>query len=370
MDKRKALDENANNAFSNDNSSTGLWGPVSEDERAAMKRGKSERIQVIPIDNISPDPYQPRRVVPSFIRSSRRPSDQLTEWARIAKISLDFAQELISGDVDTDELDGDPDETSDPISAGFYRILSLAASIYRDGLTNPITIVRNGERFNLETGERRWMAFHLLRMLRFDSYEAIPCRVVDTFDVWRQAAENNTRQNLNAVQKARQLAILIMEVYGKDQFAPIEAFEHEHDFYAQVSSGDQFPAPRGMAQRIVDAMGLSNPSQIRQYRAILRLPHQIWVQADDESWTERAIRDGGSVTTVTASQRIASKTAVHPPTLPGVGGQFQLFLSKNAAKYRKFIPKLQKGLSDKELASARRLLDEQIAELQKMRNEL
>jgi hypothetical protein len=90
-------------------------------------------------------------------------------------------------------------------------------------------------------------------------------------------------------------------------------------FYAQVAKGKKeyvedkdeiYPIKPGMAQRILDVTDLKNAVQIRQYRALLRIDKDLWQRADEENWTENAIRDyvaslrpaaPESVTTVTVS---------------------------------------------------------------------
>ncbi|RMG87923.1 MAG: hypothetical protein D6712_04705 [Chloroflexi bacterium] len=59
-----------------------------------------------------------------------------------------------------------------------------------------------------------------------------------------------------------------------------------------------------------------------------------------------------------------------PPALPGVGEQFELFLGKNLAKIQRFVNKMRRDLRREELDIARQLIDEQIAELEKLKGEL
>ena len=56
------------------------------------------------------------------------------------------------------------DEWAEPVGEpAFAALLALAASIRHDGLQHPITVARDEHGgFLLESGERRWLAFHLL----------------------------------------------------------------------------------------------------------------------------------------------------------------------------------------------------------------
>jgi hypothetical protein len=275
----------------------GLWSDdKGSGERVDLPR-RRERLESIAIDTIRPDPAQPRRAIPSEVRNfgaGLHPWRLLVGWMDMVSVDADTVQGLIAGGVEIPD-----DYTPAPLEGGLLALASLAASIYRGGLTNPVTLTPDpsprgrGEDtgYLLETGERRWLAFHLLNGLGFAGYELIPARVVDRLDVWRQATENNTREDLNAIGRARQFAILLMDLLGRENFRSLDTFPHEQDYYAQVEDGAVWRIPHGASQRLVDAMGLKNPRQLRDYRALLRLPRAVWVQADDENWTEFAIRD-------------------------------------------------------------------------------
>ena len=235
----------------------------------------------------------------------------LAEAEKERKKPIDLSTYLTIGETDrgreAEEYQGDVDELpqigvsegeSGPIEASFLHLVELAASIRRDGLTNPITVVRKGPKYTIETGERRWLAYHLLNAY-FESFgdsseedwSKIPARIMDEANVWRQASENNARDNLNAVSKTRQLALLLMDLLGREHFQPFEAFEVEQDFYAQVADGNEWRIPRGSGEMLLNAIGLKNPRQLRYYRALLRMPNELWIQADDLDLTEGAIRD-------------------------------------------------------------------------------
>ena len=109
-------------------------------------------------------------------------------------------------------------------------------------------------------------------------------------DVWRQASENNARDNLNAISRARQLSLLLMDLHGWHNFSQFDACDSEQAFYAQVADGAAWRIPRGQGERLLNAMGLSDASQLRQYRALLRLPGELWRKGDDEDLSEGELR--------------------------------------------------------------------------------
>lgn len=265
----------------------------------AIQKSDTHRQSAAPVSifEIFPDPAQPRRTVPSIVRKhwSGEPqtiSEMFAIWieqvADERGISFPIAEYLASAsDV------ARPDEIG-PLEENLLELIELAISIKNEGLTNPITVAPMGLSYRLETGERRWMAYHLLfAVLQDDAYSRIAARTVDSLNIWRQAAENNARANLNAISKARQLSVLLMDLMQTSKglsFEPFGQFEHEQDYYAQIADGNDYKAPKNSSERLLAAMGLKHAKQIRDYRALLKLPHIVWQLADDLNWTEYFIR--------------------------------------------------------------------------------
>jgi hypothetical protein len=98
---------------------------------------------------------------------------------------------------------------------------------------------------------------------------------------------------LNAIAKARQLALLIMEMYEQEGvvFSEINEFEHEQEYYGQVADGDKWRIQRGQGQKILTMLGLRDVSQLRQHRALLRMEQNIWDFADDNDISEYELRE-------------------------------------------------------------------------------
>ncbi len=327
----------------------------------------SSRRDAVPQDifTIYPDMTQPRRVVPSEIRhrwdgNPAGISDVFAAW--VEAITLERASRLPKSLPDDERqalafmdvgayLEGtylnqvDDDEAEfvpGPIEAGFQQVLQLAATIRRDGLINPITIAHAGVDYRLETGERRWLAYHLLYAFYDGSdgrpdeqkqWQRIPAYVVDEASVWRMAHENNVRDDLNAIGKARQFALLLMTLYA-DQYAftpfqdLVEPGDCDRMYYAQVADGKQFPMPRGESEKLLNAMGFTSKSQLREHRSLLALPDEVWQWADDLNWAQRRIRDmrrqanGDDELLVRLAQREAAKAglSVGTPTHTHIPG--------------------------------------------------
>ena len=294
------------------------------------------------------------------------------------------AQEIIETDENTQTSFADfvRLETTNPLKNTLLEIIALAGSIRATGLTNPITVVRhNKTHYQLETGERRWLAYHLLNTyVGDDLFANIPAQVVDSVDLWRQAAENNARANLNAIGKARQFAVLLMQLLQEHkgiQFAEYRDFERDQDYYAQVGDADGEDAhriPRGTSEKLIVGTGLKNGTQLRQYRQLLRLPNDVWQLADDLAWTEYSIRsmvsrskndthlielanerahaEGYTVTTDTVSKNKKRKKQ-QKPSVP----------ETNSRRYFSYVYGLLKSTGDGKIESNREAL-KHIDELQ------
>ena len=126
--------------------------PIASDESVAAG---SELVQKLPLDLIEPNPYQPRRV---------------------------FGQEAIE---------------------------ELAQSIRVDGLIQPIVVRRNGPRYSLVVGERRWRA---ARLAGLDHIPAIVQDIPQDRVLEVTLVENIQREDLNPIEIALALNRMIQEL--------------------------------------------------------------------------------------------------------------------------------------------------------------
>ncbi|MGH7996523.1 MAG: ParB/RepB/Spo0J family partition protein [Opitutaceae bacterium] len=103
-------------------------------------------------------------------------------------------------------IDPSPYQARREISAELVK--ELADSIRAEGLLQPVVVRRNGERYQLIAGERRWRAFQLLKL------RAIPARVAEASDASAAALgliENLQRENLNPIEEAQGFASLVRD---------------------------------------------------------------------------------------------------------------------------------------------------------------
>jgi ParB family transcriptional regulator, chromosome partitioning protein len=88
------------------------------------------------------------------------------------------------------------------------QLQELAESIRSEGLLQPIVVRKDGEKFQLIAGERRWRAFQLLKI------KTIPARVVEASNASSAALgliENLQREGLNPIEEAFGYASLIRD---------------------------------------------------------------------------------------------------------------------------------------------------------------
>jgi ParB family chromosome partitioning protein len=88
------------------------------------------------------------------------------------------------------------------------QLAELAESIRSEGLLQPIVVRRQGERFQLIAGERRWRAFQLLNI------RSIPARIVEASDASAASIgliENLQREGLNPIEEALGFASLVRD---------------------------------------------------------------------------------------------------------------------------------------------------------------
>lgn len=309
-DAKRTFGETSNSFMSLEELSAMGYGDL-----GSLISGQFMNASPISIFKITPDAFQPRRAIPLEVRrfwdGNPRTIPQLFEtWTEVIQqerasfgIAMPFDLEGLfaqrSDETDSEHVFGQV-RSSSVAEEALLKIVELAVSILHQGLTNPITVAQQeADRYIIETGERRWLAFHLLNALGMvsavdgrDRFEQIPARTVEQVNVWRQAAENGARDNLNAIGRARQLALLLMNVLTEEgvTFAPSSDFTHEQDYYSQVADGNEYRIPRGHSDLFLVAMGLKNPRQLRDYRALLRVPRDLWEFADDRNLTEGEMR--------------------------------------------------------------------------------
>jgi hypothetical protein len=337
-------------------------------------KAKQARLKSLSIHNIRPDMMQPRRAIPSSIREiwdGQLDSfqDLLERWHKMAESELGTKIALHALlNASQDEVIECPENL--PIATAYLSVVSLAINIRVHGLTNPITVVKDGGSHRVETGERRWIAHHLLNAHDPDAgFDKIVARVMDEFSVWRQASENSVRNDLNAIGKARQFSLLLMDLHGYDNFNARDASDRDQDFYAQVMDAKIWRIPRGTGEQLLNAMGVAHKSAFTRCRTILALPYQVWLLADDYNLPEDLLLELSKLPeddAIAEARKVVSRNLStkgltpdeEPPTLSVPKWQQQID--------RTFSPKRWKSMSPDERRDAYDYLQAMLRKMEEM----
>ena len=164
-------------------------------------------VTYLPLDQVWPDPNQPRQILPAAIaeafRASGQAADTLTSWAQLGQAGDDVATEA------------------------YAELESLARSIEADGLISPISVVALGGSYQIVSGERRWWAHQLLNQQGHAPKGGQPGRIAvlvrtaGEVGPTQQLVENLQRQDLCAVEVAVGLAELVAQLEGVELHTPV-----------------------------------------------------------------------------------------------------------------------------------------------------
>jgi hypothetical protein len=269
-------------------------------ESSSEISGRGVKVMSIVLDRIRPDPAQPRRVLPEpfrreFLAGRINARQALERWevlasaeaARLGRFRPDWKYLLERNPDDRqDDIALDAPGSPGPEEDALRSIVATAATIRHGGQVSPITVAEmdNGSYYRIETGERRYWAHHWLSIWLANGFDQIQCIVVDGASPWRQAAENTSREGLSALALARQLATLLLDLYGikPDYSEPIS-----NDWYRQALD---FRVPRGDGAVLRAALGGIERAQFSRVQALLRLPDPAWELADRYRLEEKRLR--------------------------------------------------------------------------------
>jgi hypothetical protein len=257
-----------------------------------------EQPQTIAIDQIMPDPAQARRAMPDDLRtawlSGQTPiTDLFQRWEQLA---LEQHQGVLGWEkiinppddqrpADEAEFTDGPNMVHAPIAAQWMKLVNLAADIHAAGLQQPVVVYQNGSNYRLLIGERRLLAYHLLGWIGNEGYTEIPAYITEAYDPVAQAIENGSREDLNAIERARQLAILLLHFNGETPPS-----DPDWEWYAQAADAKQYRVPRGKADLIMRACGLTSKMMLKYYRQLLTLPVEAAMLADQYNLAEGKLR--------------------------------------------------------------------------------
>jgi hypothetical protein len=271
---------------------TGLVGRTTAAEEMAPEQ-RAVRVVAVPLSQILPDRFQARVILPPEIKGAYFAGE--CDCYETARSLLQAA-------------DGDP-----ALSRQVEELLLLGESILTDRQIEPATgswtKTRQGSRFLLETGERRFWSLALQAVQR-ELREEPRLKVTEETEInrFRQVAENLLREDISAVDLGKAIAVLILLQLGK-QPAPEMS---ELAYYRQALSIKKLPA--GLWQAIQRVIGLSRPVLYRHLQ-LLRLDDELLYLASLYRLEEGRLRQ--IVTAPVRDQRALVLAAIEEPHLTG-----------------------------------------------------
>ena len=227
-----------------------------------------------------PDPTQARWLLPTAIRDRflARKIDALQAMRDWQKYVEGMAKRAEKSGKSTEEIDAIPEVSE------LREIESLARSIQSGGQVQPITVVRQGKRWVIEVGERRYWSHVQLLVAGDRSADRILALQRLAIDPFRQAYENRQRRDLGAIATAREIARL-MEAATESAMWQKSSPPSLADYRAAA----QRRVSAEVIERISEALSMS-ANYVGRYRQLLSLPDEALLVADRANLTEGQLR--------------------------------------------------------------------------------
>ncbi|MBC8505492.1 MAG: hypothetical protein H8D34_11575 [Chloroflexi bacterium] len=250
---------------------------------AQPKLPADQKIEIIPVDMILPDPWNPRHVLPDDIRRTFIAGDLDAEAGIRAWIKAGENDPMIADQI--------------------QQLRMMGTSLCEQGQINPINVARHYRKdgtfiWRIESGERRYWAKWLMIVDGLTEDRNIHAILRDTLDPTRQAAENLQTESLSAVGEARQISRLfldLLEISPESKIA--KGIEPGSDEYFQIAL---FPIsdllsgrkrlPYGFWNKLGDIIGTTRQHLERKLQ-ILKLPSDLLSLADQSRLSERQLRE-------------------------------------------------------------------------------
>ncbi len=206
----------------------------------------------LPIDQVHPDPKQPRRLLPRDL------ADAFTSGTPVSEILAQLRARA---------------QKNKWIREKLQKLDGLADSIAADGLYQPIRVIQEQEnQYRIEQGERRWWAHHLLLARGDERFRHILAFVIssetsNSTKLRRQIGENIHRSDFTAIELARAIADRIGEIIAAEP---------------QLT--------RREAERRVGKENRMSDRRVRQFLALLTLAPQVQELAQEARVSESSLR--------------------------------------------------------------------------------
>ncbi len=242
-----------------------------------------QRIKVLSLDVIEPDPWNPRHVLPGEIRGKLLSKNISAEKAAQAWVMAGKTNPKIASQLDE------------------YRL--MGASMLDQGQINPVNVAKHYCKdgsfvWRIESGERRFWAKWLSVVEGVSEERTIHAVLLDELNPIRQAIENIQTETLSAVGDARQIARLYLAQLGVTPGSEIaRGVVSGSNAYFRIAlrPANELLAgrkrlPRGFWPKLENIIGHKRQHLVRKLQ-ILHIPDALLSLAETHRLTEKQLRE-------------------------------------------------------------------------------
>ncbi|MBQ7051338.1 MAG: ParB/RepB/Spo0J family partition protein [Clostridia bacterium] len=200
-----------------------------------------------------------------------------------AAVPADAVAELPLGDID-------PNRSQPRKNFDGEALNALAESIRHSGVLSPILVARDGSRYTIIAGERRW------RAARIAGRETIPAIVREWDDVKRQEAaliENIQREDLNPIEEAQGVYVLMNEC-ALTQEAVAERLGRSRPAIANLLR--LLTLPKAMQQAVIDGAISAGHARVLAGISDKKLQALLFARTVEQGWSVRRLEEAARET--------------------------------------------------------------------------
>ena len=200
-----------------------------------------------------------------------------------AAVPADAVAELPLGDID-------PNRSQPRKNFDGEALNALAESIRHSGVLSPILVARDGGRYTIIAGERRW------RAARIAGRETIPAIVREWDDVKRQEAaliENIQREDLNPIEEAQGVYVLMNEC-ALTQEAVAERLGRSRPAIANLLR--LLTLPKAMQQAVIDGAISAGHARVLAGISDKKLQALLFARTVEQGWSVRRLEEAARET--------------------------------------------------------------------------
>ena len=202
--------------------------------------------------------------------------ESVGHFGAVSVVPADAVVELPLGDID-------PNRDQPRKKFDEEALAQLADSIRHSGVLSPILVARDGSRYTIIAGERRW------RAARIAGIATIPAIVREWDDIKRQEAaliENIQRENLNPIEEAQGIFVLMNEC-ALTQEAVAERLGRSRPAVANLLR--LLGLPKAIQQAVIDGAISAGHARVLAGITDKKLQAALFAKTVQESWSVRQL---------------------------------------------------------------------------------